>query len=572
MSSLAKESLYEFEPKKSPENKIDLTIINCINAEYFEEKDRFMKASVIDSEILNNIKIMAISSFELSTDSENVHLRFIENDNEHETFKHSIKDDNEIYALPGVCLYDDSKLSEILELYLSKTSKKELTFLLSPHRAPSKNLNEISIKCSIEDISSSLASTKEFVEIIISLNTTRVSDLTDILVKKYNLPIIEETSTDQYFLKTLNWLGDADTILNDSNSLCLDAPLKHNDFLVLCKGKLIPRDHCKINIWQHGSEEISNKFSQLATSENLNEVFFNDFMAKMYQDFVLKGEIVIKNDTKLEELMLEIKDLLGSTYLENDINLRLRLMKENGKNEKEFLLKKCLLDFNKPIKQLNFKQENDICVQKISGEDSLNQGIILINCIQFNNKTKKCPLNSFKEISWNVNNGATLTSLKESILKAYDSDLEPSDIFRMTISKRIHDKNKWILLKEINNSNSEEPKSKNGKTNSLSKKSKKKSNLNQSNQKSNLRLSPFNMDDGDFIAFIINSTDLNNKITAEDFMSTIDIEYAKKSQAEIERLQKERSKKKNDPNDATLSYNYSRKPEIGITIKIDDFN
>ena len=458
--------------------------MNCFNSEFYEEKDRIMKVSISDKEVIKNIKIMAISSFEISEDNENFHLRFVENTEDNkETFINSLKNVGELYALPGFCLYDDSKLAEVLEAYTIKQSNEtNLTLLLSPNRAPLKVSNEITLKCCIEDSSSSFVNTDKFIEAIITLNTTRVSDLTDRFVQKYNLPIIEETSTDQYFLKTLNWVGDADSILNDSNLLCLDAHLKHNDLLVICKGKLIPRDHCKINIWQHGSQDILHQFKQLTTGENTNEVILNDFITKKNQDFVPKGEITVKNDTKLEDLALKIKDLFGFNELDDD-NLRLRMMKKNDNNLKEFILKKCIFDWNKPIKQLNFKQENDICVKEISGENFSNQGIILINCIKFNTETKKCLINSFKEIAWNVNNGATLTSLKNSLLKAYDSDLEPSDIFRMTIAKRINEKHKWILLKEINNSNSEDTKSKNGKSSSSqNKKNKKKNNPDQSNQ------------------------------------------------------------------------------------------
>ena len=212
---------------------------------------------------------MSETSFGLSSSHlDTCHIRFI--DNEEEDPK-SLRDqvlnsrNGSIYAMPGVCLHEDAKLEEVLEMLpqqkgaqsASEKGQVKLTFLLSPAKAPSKSNNEITIRCVAEETIGRRMSQGENVEMVICLNSVRVGELTDMLVQILRLPIIEETSNNVYYLKTLNWAGDTDAILNDVSLLCLDVPLKHNDLLVLCQGRIVPPDHCRINIWRHGSQQRS---------------------------------------------------------------------------------------------------------------------------------------------------------------------------------------------------------------------------------------------------------------------------------------------------------------------------
>lgn len=530
--------------------------------------------------------MMAVSSFGIASEQmDTCHLRFIDTDElEPQSFRNRIltnhRDSGLPYAMPGVCMHEDAKLDEVLEMFSASEGTKKLTFLLSPDRAPSKSNNEITIKCIAEETGTQMTNAQgKNVEIIICLNAMRVGELTDALVTALQAPTIEEDSSNVYYLKTLNWAGDTESILNDVNLLCLDVPLKHNDLLVLSQGRIVPPNHFRINIWQTGTKEnIVGKLSSVTLSDKStdeeDQVAINDFLNLHYQSYQLLGELIVSNSLKLEELQEQIQVLM-SCSTDSKSNIRLRFMKKMDKaymNTNHFQLKKCLIDVNKSIKQLGFKQESDLCAHLMTTDDDdfvLNQGIILIDCISFDLETRLCSRGSFKTIAWNVNNGATLNSLKESIVKAYE--LVPGDVFRMSVAKRLNDKCQWLLLKDLaKNNNSEGSKSKKSK-----KKSGQGSNASQQ-QKSNLKASPFNMDDGDLVAFTLESPTGGGQVKAEDFMSTVDLEYSRKSQAEIERLRKERSERKSR-NGADFGADCdksktSRKAEVGITIKIDDFN
>lgn len=557
-----------------------------INPTSSEDSENYLKASLSDSELLSNLKMMAVSSFGIASDQlDTCHLRFIDTDeDEPQSLRNKIlanhKDSGLPYAMPGVCMHEDAKLEEVLEILPASEGTKKLTFLLSPARAPSKSNNEITIKCIAEETGTQMTNAKgENVEIIICLNAMRVGELTDALVTALQAPTIEEDSSNVYYLKTLNWAGDTESILNDVNLLCLDVPLKHNDLLVLSQGRIVPPNHSRINIWQTGTkEDIVSKLSSVtlsdkSTDDDEDQVVINDFLSLHYQNYRLLGELIVSNSLKLEELQEQIQVLMNCSP-ESESSLRLRFMKKMDKaymNTNHFQQKKCLIDANKSIKQLGFKQESDLCAQLMTTDDDvvLNQGIILIDCLSFDLKTRLCSRGSFQTVAWNVNNGATLNSLKESIVKAYE--LMPGDVFRMSVAKRLNDKCQWLLLKELaKNDNSEGSKSKKSK-----KKTGQGSNASQQ-QKSNLKASPFNMDDGDLVAFTLESPAAGGQVKAEDFMSTVDLEYSRKSQAEIERLRKERSERKSR-NGADFGADCdkskaSRRAEVGITIKIDDFN
>ena len=210
------------------------------------------------------------------------------------------------------------------------------------------------------------------------------------------------------------------------------------------------------------------------------------------------------------------------------------------------------------------------------------KGIIILDCVRINIQTKLCEKSSFKQILWNINNGATLASLKESISKAYSEQIEANAIFRMQIAKKFLDKHQWILLKELNPkdtktvANTESLNCNNSATNNTQKKKKKGNQSNQQiSQKSNLKQSPFFIDDGDLIAFTIVETGANEKqITSNDFMSSVDLELQQKltdKSAEVNRLRKERKNTpENGVNDKKIKNN--RRLEVGIKIHIDDFN
>lgn len=97
--------------------------------------------------------------------------------------------------------------------------------------------------------------------------------------------------------------------------------------------------------------------------------------------------------------------------------------------------------------------------------------------------------------------------------------------------------------------------------------------------KSNLRQAPYNITDGDLIAFGIFEAETSasavgmsrqqSVVSAQDFMSAEDVEYAKRAserQASWERDHVEAS-----TSDGKKSKHSKQRPEVGISIKVDNF-
>ena len=149
----------------------------------------------------------------------------------------------------------------------------------------------------------------------------------------------------------------------------------------------------------------------------------------------------------------------------------------------------------------------------------------------------------------------------------------------MQIAKKILEKPQWILLKETTSKESKTANNDNVNCNNNnaanSRKKKGNKQAQPTSQKSNLKLNPYFIDDGDLIAFtILEPSSSEKQITANDFMSTVDLENQKQlneKSSEVSRLRKERKNTPDNEGNEKKPKN-NRRLEVGITIKIDDFN
>jgi hypothetical protein len=545
--------------KNSNRSNQKTIVVNYLLANHEEDTVNFQNHvfNVDIFETISSIKAMALSLFDLNMSE--CHLRILSQEDSNTLGNYLVdpknSTDSHSNIFYGVRLYDDVSLSEILET--NKIFDEQVVCMLCPGKAPLKSNHEIAIRCTIDkSLFKSVKDCKEQVEVIINLNGQTLNDFIREIVKEMKLPTIDSNDKENYYLKTLDWLGDGDAILNNNERLCKDIQLMHNQTLLITKGKLIPPNHLKVRVWLEDSKFVQNELEKLKINDETTEVSLNCLLEPKYNSLKFKQELIVQNSLRLDELKVLIL-----SEIENCNDIRLRLLKKLGNDECEprFQKKRCLFEWHKSLKQLSLQNEIDLYVQPIEDEETLNQGIILLDSVQINLATRLCKKSTFKEISWNVNNGATLASLRESIVKAYPNDLQPSDQFKICIAKRIIDRYQWILLKEEKQTIQAENKDK-----------KKKSNATSNQSKSNLRQSPFNLDHGDLIAFTLIETYLHETIKSEDFMSNEDLEFVKKSNitaAELSRLRKEKKKEGEKSNKK-----HERRPEVGIKIRIDDFN
>ena len=560
----------------SYKEQIMLEIVNFVEKTTKKEDDDATKYTQIEipvnmSDRANDVKILAISAFSLdNVNYDECHLRYINLANiTRDDLINEFKSNNS-NLFTGSRLYENVIIENVID---SNTSN---LFVLCNGRAPLEN--EITLKCCcvldnnfsvgqnlMDDVSC---------EILVNKSLT-VNELVESITQELKLSLSEVDITDNqvFYLKKINWMGDPDAILNALTKTVVDVNLTNNSYVCLTKGFLVPQNHIKINIWLQ--ENLNNGEEDL-----INKKLLNCDINMMNDEFKFVSCLISKYDIKLEELKIKIGECLNK-ILKIDLDtsedvLRIRLMKKtvfkNCLNKKMFIdkyqLKRALFDWHKTLKQLNLSNEVDLCVQ-LRETGGLNQGIILLDCLSFDLKSNA--YSNYKEISWNINNGANLTSLKQTIIKEYN--LEPNDSFHISIAKRLVDKYDWIVVKDTALTSTEE------KTEHASKKGRKpKTSSVQQQQlaKSNLKNAPYNFDDGDLISFVLLKDEETLKIatlqtiTNKEFMTKFDLDY-KANQVELNKFKK--ANKGKDILDSTAKgTRKNRRAEVGIVIKTDDFN
>jgi ubiquitin carboxyl-terminal hydrolase 40 len=560
--------------------QITIEIVNFIENSTSDDLADALKYTQIElmvnkSDHVNSVKILAISAFSLDSISyDECHLRYINSGNIAQTdLINEFKSNNRKRIFNGSRLYENDVIEKVVDLNVSNL------FVLCYGRAPLEN--EFNLKCCClldngDSIGQNLIDDVKC-EILVNKSLT-VDELVKKIIEELNLSLNESdiVNNQVYYLKKVNWMGDPDAILNSLTKTLNDVNLTNNSYVCITKGFLVPQNHVKINIWLH---ELNNTNEDEIISKKL----LNCDVDLINDEFKYVNCIICKYDLKLEELKVKIGESLNKNLnIELDLNediMRIRLMKKiiikNSLNKKVFIekyqLKKPLFNWHKTLKQINLSNEVDLCVQLIE-TGGLNQGIVLLGCMRLDLKTNTYA--NYKEISWNINNGANLSSIKQTIIKEYN--LDSNDVYCISIAKRLVDKYDWILIKDTTITNTDD--SKVDQVVSKTKGRKPKASIQQQQSaKSNLKNSPYYLDDGDLIGFVLLKDEDTLKITSlqtisnKEFMTKFDLDY-KANQIDLNKLKKKKAGGKDALDMDSKGTRKNRRAEVGIVIKTDDFN
>ena len=370
---------------------------------------KIQNISIKGSEKVNNLMLMIMSAFDIDTSSmDSFHLRFVS----HETFSENdlmmhlanslsanfsyltqnLTDDKNFistsfFAYPGTILHGDLTINEFLSVNDLRIGDMSF-FLLCPERAPRNLCNEIAVKCQVDQkLAESMAkgyNAETVAEVIVDLNTCSVGELTLKLADKLSVKSLERDGDDEsYYLQTTGWMGDAENALNNFDIACGKVPLKHNQMLLLTRGKLVPPNHIKVKAWiskviaAREDESVQSLTKKLNESKlDDDEVILNELIEVKYREFKFLDELVVSNGLKLDELKVLIQSLLlDRSVVEECEHLRLRLLKKlSFDTSPRFQMKKSLFEWHKTLKQLHLSQEVDVFVQKLEEEENFNQG------------------------------------------------------------------------------------------------------------------------------------------------------------------------------------------------------
>lgn len=401
--------------------------------------------------------------------------------------------------------------------------------VLEPGPAPQSDEITLSFTCE------SSMSGPDYSEVMVKRNST-IGDCLQCILKRAN--IIEG----DWHLRKTNWCGEAVELLDDPDST-LDSSLVHDgDVLLLERGRLPPKGFIRVPLWLHstpesvkaGNSQGSGLLSWVSNLFGVNQESTRSDGVNSEPGPVNIGELEISRESTLFDLKEQIMTLVGELPIPTVDFMRLRLKEQNR-------LSTVLRDNNQTLKRLKLNSDSVLAIQILPEEERLkNDQIVLEVCQRIPDKgIYGNPI----ELVWDTSGGASIHSLKQAVSNVLF--IEPEHI---CMAKHFHQKFEWMVL-EKNEQGSQKGKKK-------------------GQAKNNLKQAPFHINDGDTIGvkdMRYDPNNLDNFMTEEDEIGKIQLLQ------EMEEKRKMREERKKHAGDIG-PLEKSRRPEIGITIKVGDFS
>ncbi|XP_061179949.1 ubiquitin carboxyl-terminal hydrolase 40-like isoform X2 [Saccostrea echinata] len=417
----------------------------------------------------------------------------------------------------------------LLEAGISKDSK----LVLEPGQAPKSN--QITVNITTDGSELGLTDT---VEMLVNRNQTVGDCLTCVL----NRLRVEDPS---WHLRKTNWCGEAADILNDMESTLEHSLVRDGDLLILEKGRLPPKGFICPEIWLFpilDNVQQSNKtgfLSWLSTGiQNLWNTSSGKVTPENRKGALHIGEVQVSLDSTLDDLKQQVMTLptiaeLGVPMVEF---LRVRVIEDGP-------LTTVLKGPSQTLRKLRLQSCRKLGVQVLPQEEDLTANHIVLEIRQRIPETKTYAAG--QEVVWNVSQGATAHSLKQTI-----ADILLIPVEHILVAKHFPKKYEWLIIKEHQ------------------KKSPGKGGRKKTPQKSNLRQPPYHIQDGD----VIGAKNLQfDPLQPEDFCTEED----ERGQEELQRIAEDKKKEREDKkNRKTGDFDFSEKkkrPEATLSIKVDDF-
>ncbi|XP_071158638.1 ubiquitin carboxyl-terminal hydrolase 40-like [Mytilus edulis] len=402
---------------------------------------------------------------------------------------------------------------------------------------PAPSTNQMTLTFTPGDLRSDLSD----LEVTVDKMTT-VGDCLQCMILKAGF------TDDEWHLQKTNWCGEPAEVLDDLDLTLEMSLVNHGDHLLLVKGKLPPKGFVRIPIWLYPSPRKPFCDSANNTGNGMFSWLTNQIQGLFRSDNkpqdtsitseepVYLGDIEVALVMTLEEFKFQILTLPSLSELSLPTQGFLRVtMVESG------YLSIVLKGTSQTLQKLKVKSCNRVAVQILDEEENLNVNQIVLYIKQRIPNTKEYlpPV----EIIWDTSQGPSINSLEKTIA---DRLFIPQD--HLGMAKHFSKRFDWLIIREGPNKSGG--------------KGKKKA------QKTNLRHGPYNLQDGD----VIGIKNLQLEYERKDDYCTIEDDQGKielQKQAEEKKKQRQERKKNQDALDSTLSQ--SRRPEVSLTIKVDDF-
>ncbi|CAC5397446.1 USP40 [Mytilus coruscus] len=501
-------------PDRTLQNKMKMTypiyIENCCSSILHDENKR-IRLEVTADMTVSEVKCITVSKFCMSNIVDGGRLR----------------PDHETLGLRSP-IYENMTLTEA---NITKGSNLVL------ESGPAPSTNQMTLTFTPGDLRSDLSD----LEVTVDKMTT-VGDCLQCMILKAGF------TDDDWHLQKTNWCGEPAEVLDDLDLTLEMSLVNHGDHLLIVKGKLPPKGFVRIPIWLYPSPRKPFCDSANNTGNGMFSWLTNQIQGLFRSDNkpqdtsitseepVYLGDIEVALVMTLEEFKFQILTLpsLSGLSLPTHGFLRVTIV-ESG------YLSTVLKGTSQTLQKLKVKSCNKLAVQILNEEENLNVNQMVLYIKQRIPNTREY-LPSV-EIIWDTSQGPTINSLQKTIA---DRLFIPPE--HLGMAKHFSKRFDWLIIRECPNKSGGKGKKK--------------------VQKTNLRHGPYNLQDGDIIGIKNLQLEFERKedyCTIEDDKGKIELQ----KQAEEKKKQREERKKYQDALDSTLSR--SRRPEVSLTIKVDDF-
>lgn len=494
----------------SPNLKVKFTVTIENRCQEGDGPRHIVQLQALSTDHVALLKTLALSRFGLSEISDGGRLRL-----EHNT----------LGLRSPLC--DEITLSEA---GIGKDSK----LVLEPGQAPTSNQITINVTTNSVDLDIS-----DTVEMLVDRNQSVGDCLTCVLNR---LQIHDQS----WHLRRTNWCGEAADILTDLESTLEHSQVRDGDLLILEQGRVPPKGFISPEIWLYPMLDTAQQsgksgfLSWLSTGiQNLWNNSSGETTAGNKKESLLVGEVEVSLDATLDDLKLQVMTLPAINDLGVPMTdfLRIRVI-EDGE------LVTVLKGGSQTLRKLRLQSCRKLAVQILPQEENLTANHIVLEVCQRIPETKTYAPG--QELVWNVSQGATASGLKQVV-----ADLLLIPVEHILVAKHFPKKYEWMVIKEQQRKSS----GKGGKK--------------KTPQKSNLRQSPYHIQDGDVLGVKNLQYD---PLSQEDFNTEDDERGLEELKRIVEEKKKERDDKKTrKAGDFDFTDKKKRRPEASLTIKVDDF-
>ncbi|XP_066301644.1 ubiquitin carboxyl-terminal hydrolase 40-like [Branchiostoma lanceolatum] len=461
-------------------------------------------------ETIGTVKTLALSQFELDDFQGDCHLRILNTQG------------------TGPPLYEDQTVESV-------SLRTDARLRLQPGKAPSTHqmVLYVSMLPSVDDVA-------DF-EVLTDKKAT-VGDCLRQTCARAGIP------PEKWHLRRTNWCGEAEDPLNDLDLTLEAASLHHGDLVVLQEGRIPHKGFICVPVYLYPSPEqgmLGGGDSGMLgwITAGVNSLLHSKPEDRGASGVLFLGDLEISREATLLDLKTHLLTLphMKDAPIPTPGFLRVRTV-EGGRPAR------VLRGGNQTLKYLKINSATQLCVQVLPQEEDLSQSVLVLNLRRRVPNTRE--YTPEEELLWDTCKGATPSVLKQVIADRFVLPVE-----RVAIAKQFPEKFQWLTIQVPKNSGKPKGKKKGGGGGG---------NKGGGGGGANLKKPPYMLKDGDTLGVKDLQFDPHNK---DDF-STAEDDAGKE---ELRRAEEEKKQKRQQSKSSNKGGRKERRPEVGITIHVDDF-